>query len=164
VIPIVPWSLKHWTGKAAFPDTIPGETPPHPLLRFKEQENVCVSDQQLLPAGHHDCRSLSLPLAGEIVFQMDQAASQNQGLLWHYRECSQNSDLDRHLGLCARGYREENLESGPKSLHNSTDSEPDPFRKKSKINLSSTFKYQLHNPGRQSQQPIESIQLTIEQV
>jgi hypothetical protein len=25
--------------------------------------------------------------------------------------------LDRHLGLCSRGYREEDLESGPKSLH-----------------------------------------------
>ena len=140
---------------------LPGKTPTHPLLRFKEQQNVCIPDQQLRPAGHHDCRSLSLPLAGGAVFQMDQAASQDQGLLWHHRECSQDPDLDRHLGLCSRGHREEDLEIGPKSLHNSTDFERDPFRKRT--NLSSTFKCQLHKPGGQSQQPIESIRLTLGQ-
>jgi len=40
---------------------------------------------------------------------------------------SQNSDLDRHLVLCSCGHREETLESGPKSLQNSTAFECDPF-------------------------------------
>jgi hypothetical protein len=138
-----------------------GKTSPHSLLRFKEQQNPRVSDQQPRPSGHYDCRPLSLPLAGGTVFQMDQTASQNQSLLWHYRECSQNSDLDRHLRVCPRGYREEDFESGPKSLHNSTDSERDHFRKRT--NLSSTFKYQLHKPGGPYQQPTESIRLTLGQ-
>ena len=84
------------------------------LLRFKEQQNAGVSDQQLYPAGHNDCRALSLPLADRIVLQMDQTASPNQGFLWHNRECSQNSNLDRHLGLCLGRHREEDLESGAK--------------------------------------------------
>jgi hypothetical protein len=103
----------------------------------------------------------TLSLAGRAVFQMDQAASQDQGLLRHHRECSQNSDMDRHLGLCSRGHCEEDLESGPKSLHNSTDSEPDPFRENAYF--PSTFKFQLHKPGGLSKQPIESIQLTLGQ-
>jgi hypothetical protein len=140
---------------------LPGKTPTHPLLRFKEQQNSCVSDQQLSPAGHHDCQPLSLPMAGGVVFQVDQTAPQNQSFLWHHRECRQDSDLDRHLSLCSRGDREEDLESGPKSLHNSTDSECHPFRKRT--NLSSTFKCQLHKSGRPTQQPIESIRLTLGQ-
>jgi hypothetical protein len=138
-----------------------GKTPTHPLLRFKEQQNVCVSDQQLCPAGHHDCRSLSLPLAGGVVFQVDQTTSQDQGFLWNHRKCRQDPDLDRHLGLCSRGYCEEDLEFGPKSLHNSTGSGCDPFRKGT--HLSSTFKCQLHKPRGLSQQPVESIRLTLGQ-
>lgn len=133
----------------------------HPLLRFKEQQNARASDQQFRPASRHDCRYLSLPLAGGVVFQMDQTTSQDQSLLWHHRECRQDPDMDRHLSLCSRGHREENLESGPKSLHNSTDSEPDPFRKKT--HLSSTFKCQLRKPSWPSQQPIEFIRLTLRQ-
>ena len=140
---------------------LPGKTPTHPLLRFKEQQNACASDQQLRPSGHHDCRSLSLPMAGGVVFQVDQTTSQDQGLLWHHRKCRQDPDLDRHLGLCSRGYCEEDLESGPKSLHNSTGSERDPFRKRP--HLSSTFKYQLHKPRGPVQQPSEFIRLTLGQ-
>lgn len=92
---------------------------------------------------------------------MDQTTSQDQGLLWYHRECSQNPGLDRHLSLCSRGYCKEDLEFGPKSLHNSTGSERDSFRKR--INLSSAFKCQLHKPGGLSQQPIESIRLTLGQ-
>jgi hypothetical protein len=58
---------------------------------------------------------------------MDKPDCQDQGLLWHYRECSQNPNMDRHLGLCSRGDRGEGLEIGPKSLHNSTDFKLDPF-------------------------------------
>jgi hypothetical protein len=83
------------------------------------------------------------------------------GFLWHHRKRHQNTDLDCHLRLCPRGHREKKLESGPKSLHNSTDSERDPFRKRT--NLSSTFKCKLHKPGGQSQQPIESVRLTLGQ-
>jgi len=140
---------------------LPGKTPTHPLLRFKEQQNICIPDQQLRSAGHHDCRSLSLPLAGGAVFQMDQTASQDQSLFWNYRACSQNSDMDFYLGLRSRGHREEGLEFGPKSLHNSTDFEFDAFRKGT--HLSNTFKCQLHKTRRPYQQPVESIRLTLGQ-
>ena len=138
-----------------------GETSAHPLLRFKEQQNTRVSDKQLYPAGHNDRRSVSLPMAGGTVFQMDQAAPQNQGFLWHHRECCQNPDLDRHLGLCLGRHRQEDLESAPKSLHNFTDPKRHPFRKRT--HLSGTFKYQPHKPDGPHQQPIESIQVTLGQ-
>jgi len=67
---------------------------------------------------------------------------------------------DQYL-LCSRGNREENLESGPEPLYNSTDSESDPLRKRTI--LSTTFKYQPHKPGGPTQQPIESILLTLGQ-
>ena len=137
------------------------KTPAHPLLRFKEQQNARVSDQQLYPAGHNDCRSISLPMAGRTVFQMDQAAPQNQSFLLHHRECSQNPDLDRHLRLCLGRYRKEDLQSEPKSLHNFTDLKRHPFRKRT--HLSGTFKCQPHKPDGPHQQPIESIQLTLGQ-
>jgi len=53
--------------------------------------------------------------------------------------------------------RQQNLESGPKSLHNSTDFELDTFRKRT--HLSSTFRFRLHKPRGQSQQPNKSIRL-----
>ena len=94
------------------------KTPPYPLLRFKEKQNACVSDQQLPPTRQNDCRPLSFPLAGGTVFQMDQAASPDQGILRHNRKHREDSDLDRHFHLCPRRHREENLETRSKSLHN----------------------------------------------
>ena len=140
---------------------LPGKTPPHPILRFKEQQNTCVSYQQFCTAGHNDCRSVSLPLAGGTVFQMDQATSQNQGILWHHRKRCQDSDLDRHLRLCTRGHREEDLEFGPESLHNSTGFERDSFRKNA--HFTGTCKYNIHKPRGLSQQPTEFIRLTLGQ-
>jgi len=61
---------------------------------------------------------------------------------WQLGECSQHSDFACHLRLCSCGHREGNLESGPKSLHNSTGSERYPFRKRT--NLSSSFKCESH--------------------
>jgi hypothetical protein len=41
----------------------------------------------------------------------------------HYQECREKSDLDSDQRLCAGGYREEDVETGPKPLHNFTDFE-----------------------------------------
>ena len=45
-----------------------------------------------------------------VIEFLDQTASQDQSLFRHHRECSQNSDLGRHLGLCSGGHCKEDLE------------------------------------------------------
>jgi len=140
---------------------LPGKTPAYPVLRFKEQQNVCVSHQQLHPASHNHCRSVSLSLAGETVFQMHQATSQNQGFLRHYRKCRQNPDMDRYLRLCSRGHRKKNLEPRSESLHNSTGSQCHAFRENA--HFAGTFVYHLHKSRDPSQQPTEFIRLTLGQ-
>jgi len=76
---------------------LPGKTPLHPILRFKEQQAPCVSDQQFFSAGGDDRRTVSQPLAGGVAFQVDQTASPSQGFLWHHRERRQDPDMDRLL-------------------------------------------------------------------
>ena len=41
----------------------------------------------------------SLPMAGRITLQMDQATSVNQKILRHHRECSQSTNMDCHYRL-----------------------------------------------------------------
>ena len=55
-------------------------------------------------------RSLSLPLAGRAVLQMDQAAPADQGLLRNFRKRREDANLDRHLGLRPRRHRQEAAE------------------------------------------------------
>ena len=56
------------------------------------------------------------------VVQVDQAAPAHQGLLRDQRECGEDSDLDRRVGLCAGGDRTQAVGPGGQSLPNPTDS------------------------------------------
>ena len=67
-------------------------------------------------------------LAGGTVLSVDQAAPAHQGFLWHQRECREDADLDRGVGLCAGRHRSQAAGPGVESLPNPTDSERDPFR------------------------------------
>jgi len=48
-----------------------------------------------------------MPMAGRVVFQMDQVASSHQRFLRYIREHRQNKNLDRGLGLRAGRHRQE---------------------------------------------------------
>ena len=48
---------------------LPGKTSPHPVLRFKEQQNARVSAEQSYTAGRHDCRTVSVSLQEELFFK-----------------------------------------------------------------------------------------------
>ena len=50
-----------------------------------------------------------MPVAGRVVFQMDQATSSYQILLRYFRERGQNSSVDRSLDLPAGSYRQKRL-------------------------------------------------------
>ena len=43
-------------------------------------------------------------MAGRTFLQMDKAVPADQIILRHLRECRENSNLDRHLSLRARGH------------------------------------------------------------
>ena len=58
-------------------------------------------------AGQYPVQALPSALADRVVLQVDQAASADQGVLRHDRECRQDADLDRSLGLCAGRHRQE---------------------------------------------------------
>jgi hypothetical protein len=60
---------------------------------------------------------------------MDQAAFQDQSLLWHEGKRCQDPNLDRHRCLCIGGHRQKAIEFRPESLYNSTDFERESFRK-----------------------------------
>ncbi len=64
-----------------------------------------------------------------VVFQMDQTTSTNQGILWHFRKCGQDPNMDCHLGLSARGHNQETVKLRFEPLHNFTDFERHAFRK-----------------------------------
>ena len=84
-----------------------GQAAPGEVSRHRNRQNLGVPDQQLHPASHDHCRTVSLPLAGRAVLPMDQAKPADQDLLRHIGECSQSPDLDCRVGLCARCHHEE---------------------------------------------------------
>lgn len=102
------------------PKGLSRKTAPRPLLRSTDQQGSGFFNQQL-PSTAFDYRpALPLSLAGGTVFQVDQAASAYQSLLWHQRQCRENSDLDRHLDLRLGGHRQKALEPRSQLVLDST--------------------------------------------
>ena len=107
---------------------------PQPLRRIKyfsrqpDRQNLQFPDQQLFDPRTDRRRSLPVSMAGGAVFQMDQTTPENQSLLWHVRECGEESDLDRHLGLCTCGHHQKTPQPHNRPLHHITDFESDAVR------------------------------------
>ena len=93
----------------------------NPIQRSENWQNTDFSDQQLCAASADYYRVVSVPLAGRTVFQMDQATSSNQKVLWYNRECSKDANLDRGLGVCAGGHCQKTSQSQCFALHFITD-------------------------------------------
>jgi Domain of unknown function (DUF4372)/Transposase DDE domain len=77
------------------------------------------------------------------LFQMDQAAPADQGLLRHQRERGENANLDRGVGLCAGGDRAQTAGAGGQSVPDSTDSQPHALRENADF-----MRPADHRPGR----------------
>ena len=71
------------------PQRLSRPAPPDPVLRCRKEKTPDFPNQPLYAAWLHDCGALSLPVEDRIIFQMDQAASPNQGILWNLGECRQ---------------------------------------------------------------------------
>jgi len=101
------------------------------------QQSSGFPDQQLHLTGSHHRPTVSMPLAGGVILQMDQATSAYQGFLRHQRKCRQDTNLDRHLGLRIGSHRQKTLEPSEQPVLHSTDFERDDLGENS--DLTSTF-------------------------
>ena len=99
-----------------------------PLRGQRDRTESGVSNQLFYIAGDNHCTALQVPLAGGTVLQMDQTTPAYQSILRYYRERGEDTDMDCNLGLCAGSNNQKATESGFKSLHNSTDFEPNLIR------------------------------------
>ena len=97
------------------------------ILRQPDRQNLQFPDQQLFDPRTDRRRPLPVSMAGGAVFQMDQTTPENQILLWNFRECGEEPDLDRHLGLRARGDHQKTTQPQTRPLPNITDFESDSF-------------------------------------
>lgn len=83
---------------------------------------------RIFDACDYGCQVISRPMAGGVILQMDQAASPHQGVLRHIRQCSQDANLDRHLGVCFGRYPEKAFAIGTEFVQHSPDFEYHHFR------------------------------------
>jgi len=97
-------------------------------LDADSNRRLVPTDQQLHSLGSGHRRSLSLPVAGRTLLQMDQAAPAHQSVLWDDRQCSQNSSLDRDLSLRLGSDRQKAAQPRSEPLQHSPGLERHAFR------------------------------------
>lgn len=105
------------------------KAPPYQIPRSENRQDIGIPDQQFYATGNDDRRSVSLPLAGRTIFQMDQTAPANQVIFWHDRQRSKNSNLDRRLRLRSDCHHQKTTQPGHQFVYNITDFKRDHFRK-----------------------------------
>src|SRR6185369_6316306 len=140
---------------------VSGQTASHSFPRCGQQQSACLLDQQLLSFVPGYRATLSQPMASRTLLQMDQTASANQGVLRYYRECFEDSNLDRDLNLRAGRDRQETSKSARQSLQNSTDSQRQRFRENAA--LTGAFRFRLQRSRTRLLQPTDSIRVTLGQ-
>ena len=84
---------------------VPGRAPACASEGPRDGQERGRAHQRLHAASPHGGRALPRALADRALLQVDQAASQDQALLWHLGQRGPDPALDRHLGLRARGHR-----------------------------------------------------------
>src|SRR6266849_1934804 len=147
--------------QSSSPRWLPRQTPSHSLFRSPTRKTADLSYQQLYPAASDRCAPLSQSLAGGAVLQMDQAAPANQKVLRYFSERPENSNLDRHLDLRARGDCQKAIEARRQPLQNSTDLERLALRENS--DFRSSFIIRLRYPANQCWQTTDLVPLTLGQ-
>src|SRR6266542_4675189 len=143
------------------PQRLSREAPSHSLSRCANRSTTRLSDQQLQPATTNYRPTVSQPLAGRVVLQMDQTTPTHQEVLRHFQECPEDSNLDCHLGLRARGDRQKATQSRRQSLQNVTDLQRHSFRENP--DLTGSFFNGRPNYIRPPLQTTDSVQLTLGQ-
>ena len=117
----------HFVNRSEGMQGLPATFATHQILRCRTRQASGVSNQQLRLAcpDHHS--ALSLSLAGRTILQMDKTTSSDQEVLRHYRERSQNTNMDSHHDLRLGRYREKTPQYRGFALHNPTNFKPHSF-------------------------------------
>ena len=108
---------------------LPGYTAPRQLSRSRKPRSGSGSSPTTSYFPHLPSPDLQVALAGGIVFQMDQTASADQGLLRHQRERREDPDLDAVSRLRAGRHHPQALGAGGQPLPDSTDFQRTLFEK-----------------------------------
>src|SRR5271165_848012 len=130
---------------------------PYSLPRCRDREEPGVPYQQLSAAHPDDRATVSVPLAGRVVFQVDQTTSAHQKVLRPLAQRGEDATLDRHLRVRAAGDYSQALGSGTQPLSHGTNSEPQFVRENA--SFTGYFARSPHNRNRVPLQPNGSIQL-----
>ena len=138
---------------------LPRAAATHPVQGSRDRQDAGLPHQQLRAAGPHHHQALPLPLADRVVLQVDQAASADQGVLRHHRECREDADLDRSLGLRAGRHRQEAAPALRQPLRNPTD--PEPHHVRANADRSATFAAADRRDRARFRQPIDFVRLTL---
>lgn len=87
-------------------------------LRRRTRQATRVLDQQFRVASRNHRQAVSLPLAGRVIFQMDQTAPSHQGVLRYLGKCRQNANLDCDRRLRAGSHRQKAAGLRDIAVHN----------------------------------------------
>ena len=105
------------------PEVLPGPSSIYYFLRYRHQQEICVSDKQFFSECVDNLFTLQMSMEDRVVLQMDQTAPANQSILWHFRERCQNANLDccQHLLDCR--YNEKRAEFATEFIRNPANSQ-----------------------------------------
>jgi hypothetical protein len=116
---------KRYANRLLFCLSLSGENSQDQISRHRIGQDSGISYQQFHSSSNDDSSTISMPMAGGTVFQVDQTEPQNQEFLRNKRQCSQNSGLDRRIDIRSGGDHKETSQITDKSLYDSTDIERD---------------------------------------
>ena len=151
----------YYARQSRTPQRLSRKAAPHSLFRRPIESTTRLSDQQLQLATTDYRPTISQPLAGRVVLQMDQATPAHQEFLRHFRERLADPNLDCDLRLCARGHSEKGIAARRQSLQNVTDLQRHSFRENPYF--TGPFFSRRSNRLRRSLQTTDSVQLTLGQ-
>jgi len=107
---------------------LPRPDPKSPLSGSGKEQDLGLPDQQFQPARFDYSGTVSPALAGRIVFQVDQTAPENQGVLRDLGQCGEDADLDRDNRIRTDRGTPGALANRGQPVHNATDLELDDIR------------------------------------
>ena len=110
---------------------LPRCSSPNRLLRYRNTQEVHLSNEQLFTGRFDNRPTLQMPLADRNLFQMDQAVPANQNAFRHQYQCSENSNLDCYQRLCSGGNCQERTQNQTEFGRNPANSQHCTFRESS---------------------------------
>lgn len=145
--------------RVLFAQRLSRQASPRKILRLRNRKNLGISDKQFYSASTDHCTTVSLPLAGGALLQMDKAKPAHQDFLRHFGECGKNSNLDCRISLRAGCYTQKTAQHTSESLHNFTNSQRLGFRENTVI--TPTYRSSTGNGNLRIPKPVEFIHLTV---